>query len=215
LHSLVKPAVVHSEFGHAVPVYFLDTAITENAAADQSLTDHLYRGDEHYRLCQEVVLGLGGVAMLRALGHQGVQAYHMNEGHSVLVPLALLEEQTWGRGLHAVTSAEKEAVCQRCVFTTHTPVLAGHDNFSLDLVREVLGDERTDFLITTKCCTNGVLSMASLALEFSRYVNGVSMRQYNAGPCKVLITKWLHRVANASALRASYDDDAQYEMSRC
>jgi starch phosphorylase len=100
----------------------------------------------------------------------------MNEGHSALVPLALLEEQTWGRGLHAVTSAEKEAVCQRCVFTTHTPVLAGHDNFSLDLVREVLGDERTDFLITTKCCTNGVLSMTSLALEFSRYVNGVSMR---------------------------------------
>ena len=167
---------VRSEFGHTVPVYFLDTAIPENTPWDQGLTDHLYGGDDRYRLCQEVVLSLGGVAMLRALGYQRVQAYHMNEGHSALVALALLEEQTWGRSLHAATSADREAVRQHCVFTTHTPVLSGHDDFSLNLVREVLGEERTNLLLTTRSCSNGVLSMTNLALDFSHYINGVSMR---------------------------------------
>src|SRR4030042_1235003 len=83
---------------HAVPVYFLDTVLPENGAWDQTLTDCLYGGAEHYRLCQEAVLGLGGVAMLRALGHAEVQIYHMNEGHSALLPLALLEEQVGGQG---------------------------------------------------------------------------------------------------------------------
>jgi starch phosphorylase len=168
--------LVEGEFGHTVPIYFLDTAVPENSAWDQSLSDHLYQGDQRYRLCQEVVLGLGGVAMLRALGHQRINAYHMNEGHSALVTLALLEEQTWGRGLLATSDADKEAVRQHCVFTTHTPVLVGDNDFSMDLVWEVLGKERTDFLMTTQCCSNGVLNMTNLALDFSRYINGVSMR---------------------------------------
>ncbi len=168
--------LVHGEFGHTIPVYFLDTAIPENAPWAQGLTAHLYGGDSRYRLCQEAVLGLGGVAMLRALGYQGVQAYHINEGHSALTILALLEEQTWGRGLSSVTIADREAVSQRCVFTTHTPVLSGHDSFPLDLVREVLGNERTAFLSSAGCCPGGALNMTSLALDFSRYVNGVSMR---------------------------------------
>jgi starch phosphorylase len=168
--------LVRGEFGHNVPVYFLDTAIPENTQLAQTLTGQLYGGNDRYRLCQEAVLGLGGVAMLRALGYQRVQAYHMNEGHSALAILALLEEQIWGRGLGALTSADKEAVRRRCVFTTHTPVLAGHDNFPLGLVREVLGDEKTDFLMRTHCCSNGVMSMTDLALDFSRYINGVSMR---------------------------------------
>lgn len=168
--------LVLGESGHTVPVYFLDTAVPENTPWDQSLTDHLYGGDGCYRLCQEVILGWGGLAMLRALGHQRVQAYHMNEGHSAFVVLALLEEQAWGRGLHLINSAEREAVRQRCVFTTHTPVAAGHDKFPLDLVREVLGDERTNFLAGVQCCPNGALSMTDLALNFSHYVNGVSMR---------------------------------------
>jgi len=167
--------LVRGEFGHTVPVYFLDTTIPENNLWEQSLTDHLYGGDARYRLCQEAVLGLGGVAMLRALGHR-VQAYHMNEGHSALTVLALLEEQTWGRSLHAATDADKEAIRRRCVFTSHTPLPVGHDNFPLDLVREVLGEERTNFLMTTPCGAGGVLNLTSLALNFSRYVNGVSMR---------------------------------------
>jgi starch phosphorylase len=168
--------LVSGEFGHSVPVYFLDTSVPQNTPWDQSLTDYLYGGDARYRLCQEVILGFAGVAMLRALGHLEVQAYHMNEGHSALVTLALLEEQTWGRGLQTMEPSERETVSRHCVFTTHTPLAAGHDEFPIDLVREALGDERTNFLIEAQCCDNGVLSMTNLALSFSRYVNGVSMR---------------------------------------
>ena len=168
--------MVHGEFGYSVPVYFLDTSLPENSPEDQSLTDYLYGGDARYRLCQEVILGFAGVAMLRALGHRGVQAYHMNEGHSALVTLALFEEQTWGRSLDAIGAAEREAVIQHCVFTTHTPLPMGHDTFPINLVREVLGNERADFLMTSQCSTNGVLSMTDLAIKFSCYINGVSMR---------------------------------------
>jgi starch phosphorylase len=167
---------VRSESGHSVPVYFLDTSIPENGPWDQSLTDYLYGGDACYRLGQEVILGFAGVAILRAVGHPVVQAYHMNEGHSALVALALLEEQTWGCGLHAIEPADREGVSQRCVFTTHTPLPVGHDEFPIDLCREVLGNERTNFLIESQCCCNGVLNMTNLALNFSRYVNGVSIR---------------------------------------
>ena len=165
--------------GHSVPVYFLDTALPENDPWDQTLTDYLYGGDDHYRLCQEVVLGLGGVAMLRALGHDKVQLYHMNEGHSALLALALLEEQTDGRGLRAVTKADTEAVRQRCVFTTHTPVPAGHDKFPLDMVRRVLGEEPTMALEAAQCCLNSTLNTTYLALIFSHYINGVSQRHHD------------------------------------
>jgi starch phosphorylase len=168
--------LVRGEFGHTAPVYFLDTDIPENIPWARSLTHRLYSGADRYRLCQEAVLGLGAVPMLRALGYQRIQAYHMNEGHAALAVLALMEEQTWGKGLNSATDTDKEVVRQRCVFTTHTPLLAGHDNFPLELVREVLGDERTDFLVRTQCHRDGVLSMTDLALDFSRYVNGVSMR---------------------------------------
>jgi starch phosphorylase len=168
--------MVRGAFGHAIPVYFLDTALPQNTPWDRCLTDHLYGGDAHYRLCQEVILGFAGVAILRALGHHQVQAYHMNEGHSALVTLALLEEHTWGRRLQTIKQAEKEAVSRHCVFTTHTPLAAGHDEFPIELVRGALGDERTNFLIESQCCGNGALSMTSLALSFSRYINGVSMR---------------------------------------
>jgi starch phosphorylase len=168
--------MIHGAFGHSIPVYFLDTCVPQNTLWDRSLTDYLYGGDMRYRLCQEAILGFAGVAMLRALGHIDVQAYHMNEGHSALVALALLEEQTWGRSLQTMEPAEKEAVSRHCVFTTHTPLAAGHDEFPIDVVREALGNESTNFLIEAECCKNGVLSMTSLALSFARYVNGVSMR---------------------------------------
>jgi glycogen phosphorylase len=167
---------VRGESGHVVPVYFLDSDLPENTPFDRGLTDHLYGGDDHYRLCQEVILGIGGLAMLRALGHLDVRAYHMNEGHSAFVTLALMEEQTWGRSLGTVTAVDREAVSQRCVFTTHTPLPMGHDEFGLDLVRQVLGNERTEYLVAAQCCPNGTLSMTNLALHFSRYINGVSMR---------------------------------------
>jgi starch phosphorylase len=170
--------LVRGVSGHTVPVYFLDTALSENTPWDQALTDHLYHGGDDYRLCQEVVLGLGGVAMLRALGHERVQLFHMNEGHSALLALALLEEQIRGRDLSAVTKTDTEAVRQRCVFTTHTPVPAGHDQFPLDMVRRVLGEERTVALEVAGCCLDSTLNTTYVALVFSHYINGVSQRHH-------------------------------------
>lgn len=161
--------------GHVVPVYFLDTALEQNSPWDQTLTDSLYGGDEHYRLCQEVVLGMGGVAMLQALGRTDVEVYHMNEGHSALLILMLLAEQAGGK-IPAVTDATREEVRQRCVFTTHTPVPAGHDQFPVELVQRVLGEAPTRALTAAHCCLGNTLNMTYLALFFSRYVNGVAMR---------------------------------------
>jgi len=168
--------VVQGVNGHVVPVYLLDTAIAENSPWDQTLTDHLYGGDDRYRLCQEAVLGIGGVAMLKALRHREVETYHMNEGHSALLALALLEERTRQGGLRAATRSDLEAVRLQCVFTTHTPVPAGHDNFPLELVKRVLGQDRAAALAEAECCPGGILTMTYLALFFSRYINGVSMR---------------------------------------
>jgi len=162
--------------GHVVPVYFLDTALEENSVWDRTLTDHLYGGDERYRLCQETLLGLGGVAMLRALGHRNVKVYHMNEGHSALLALALLQETRGGRGLDGVVPQDLDAIRHQCVFTTHTPIPAGHDQFSMSLVRQILGEERAAFIGSSQCCLVDSLNMTYLALFFSRYVNGVSHR---------------------------------------
>lgn len=115
-------------------------------------------------------------AMLRALGYRNVKTYHMNEGHSALLGLALLEGRTKGGDLQTITDADIDAVRQRCVFTTHTPVLEGHDQFAMNLARRVLGEERAAFLISSQCCLNETLNMTYLGLFFSRYINGVSHR---------------------------------------
>lgn len=168
--------LVHGVTGHIVPLYFLDTDLEENSSWDRGLTNNLYGGDEHYRLRQEVVLGLGGVAILEALGHSNVRAYHMNEGHSALLALALLERQAKNGSLRSVTEEDIDAVRKKCVFTTHTPVPAGHDQFSFDLVGRILGEEQTKFLRSAQCCLDTILNMTYLALFFSHYVNGVSHR---------------------------------------
>ena len=162
--------------GHTMLVLFLDTQLPENSPEDQTLTDHLYGGDSNYRLRQEAVLGLGGVAMLRALGFDNMQAYHMNEGYSALLALALLKEQVGGRGLRSATQADVEAVRRQCVFTTHTPVPAGHDQFPMAMVRQVLDEELCLAIERHECCQGDTLNMTYLALYFSRYINGVSMR---------------------------------------
>jgi starch phosphorylase len=159
----------------ALPVYLLDTALPENSAWAQTITDLLYGGDTRYRLAQEIVLGAGGFAILRALGHE-VRTYHMNEGHAALLTLALLEEQTQGRGLHAATAEDMDAVRRKCVFTTHTPVSVAHDQFEPDLVRQMLGDELSGFLTTPNGLPAGTLNLTYLALETSSYINGVAMR---------------------------------------
>ncbi|MBI1899649.1 MAG: alpha-glucan family phosphorylase, partial [Planctomycetia bacterium] len=160
--------------GYKVPVYFLDTDLPENLDWDRKLTHYLYGGDEYYRLCQEAVLGIGGVRLLRALGHPTLHRFHMNEGHAALLSLELLHEQASAAG-REVTHEDVEAVRRLCVFTTHTPVPAGHDKFPLDLARRVLGPRR-EFDMKDVFCCEGALNMTFLALNLSHYVNGVAKR---------------------------------------
>jgi len=167
--------LVHGVRGHVIPVFFLDTDLEENSPGDRALTDYLYGGDQRYRLCQEVVLGVGGVEMLRALGHD-VALYHMNEGHSALLTLGLLEEFNGGKGIEALTEETRQRVRKRCVFTTHTPVPAGQDQFPPDLVRRVLGEPIASALHAGGCCFGDMLNMTHMALHFSHYVNGVALR---------------------------------------
>ncbi len=162
--------------GHTVPVYFLDSALSENAPWDRALTDHLYGGDTRYRFCQETLLGVGGIAMLTTLHYHNIATYHMNEGHSSLLGLALLENLERGQPSDTIFQSHVEEVRRRCVFTTHTPIPAGHDQFPLDLVARVLGEERTKTLERLGCTLDGKLNMTYLGLFFSHYVNGVSMR---------------------------------------
>lgn len=161
--------------GGIVPVYLLDTDGPENSEEDRRLTDTLYGGDERYRLCQEVVLGIGGIKLLHRMGYQRLGSYHMNEGHSALLTIALLEDLLGDSHLGLATPEDVEEVRRRCVFTTHTPVPAGHDKFPIALVDQVLGKERAEALQVTRCCPEGTLNMTYLALRFSRFVNGVAM----------------------------------------
>jgi starch phosphorylase len=167
---------VHGMAGFIVPVYLLDTDLPENSDWDRTLTDTLYGGDQHYRICQEIVLGIGGVALLRSVGVKNANSYHMNEGHAAFLTLALLEEQLALRKYTVPVEADFEVVRRRCLFTTHTPVQAGHDRFPWELVKQVLGEAQTTLLQQVGFGSDGVLNMTNLALYFSRYVNGVAMR---------------------------------------
>ena len=166
---------LEGRFGHVVPIYLLDTDLDSNSGWDRGLTDHLYGGDTNYRLQQEIVLGMGGVRMANALG-LNVNVYHMNEGHAALLTLALLESQLGGGPLGAATEADIEQVRRKCVFTTHTPVPAGHDRFSTEQSIRILGGDRTARLQKHGCFRDGLLNMTLLALRFSRYANGVAMQ---------------------------------------
>jgi starch phosphorylase len=156
--------------GGKIPVYLLDTALPENPENYRSVTNQLYGGDLRMRLLQEAVLGLGGVALLKACGHE-CTTYHMNEGHSALLGLALVEQREQAGSAEAL-----DEVRRHCVFTTHTPVPAGHDKFPMDMVRGVLGDAHAETLQRIGCGQDGALNMTDLALRVSRYVNGVAMR---------------------------------------
>ncbi len=161
--------------GHIVPIYLLDTDLNENSGWDRGLTDHLYGGDTNYRLQQEIVLGMGGVRMASALGYR-VNVYHMNEGHAALLTLALLERQLGGGPLGAATETDIEQIRKMCVFTTHTPVPAGHDRFSIEQTVRILGADRSGRIEKLGCFRDGLLNMTLLALRFSRYANGVALQ---------------------------------------
>lgn len=161
--------------GHVVPVYLLDTDLEENSAADRTLTDRLYGGDNDYRLRQEAVLGLGGARMLLALGLEPA-VFHMNEGHAALLTVALVGRALAGRTLAQAGEPEWSRVREQCVFTTHTPVPAGHDRFSLDQAQRILGADTVSMLERAGGVHEGLLNMTYVALRFSRFVNGVAMQ---------------------------------------
>lgn len=169
--------------GHVVPVFFLDTDFADNDASARSWSHSLYSGDQMHRLCQETVLGIGGFTLLKHLGYapqQGkdrgphrIATYHMNEGHAALVTLALAHE--------GLRDGHRDAkllpwVRDHCAFTTHTPVSAGHDRFDRTTCDEVLGESHCSLLVEMGAFKDAELNMSHLALEGSRYTNGVSRR---------------------------------------
>ena len=162
--------------GFVVPVFLLDADLLENTEWDRTLTHYLYGGDPYYRLCQETLLGLGGVRMLRALGYQHVDRFHMNEGHSALLTLELLREAARAANRTAITTDDIERVRRQCVFTTHTPVAAGQDTFPLELVQRVVGccDEMTAH--KEVLCCDSQINLTYLALSLSHFVNGVAKK---------------------------------------
>jgi starch phosphorylase len=160
--------------GRVVPVLLLDTDVPENDSEARHLTDQLYGGDDHYRLAQEMILGIGGVRILRALfADDRIVRFHMNEGHSALLALELLSEEL--ARSPADRAGASERVKRRCVFTTHTPVPAGHDQFPVSLAERVLSKQDVEDLRALECCED-VLNMTNVALRLSHYVNGVARR---------------------------------------
>lgn len=153
------------ETGYVVPVYFLDTDYEKNTPEHRNLTWYLYGGDLRYRLCQEMILGIGGLRILRDLGYNNIKTFHLNEGHAGFLALELLREQGY---------IDFEKIKEQVVFTSHTPVAAGHDYFSFDLIERTMSPVFVDYL--KQMMPNGGVSMVDFGLKYSRYINGVSKK---------------------------------------
>lgn len=168
--------VAKSPTGGDVPVLFLDTDIPGNDDRDRQLTDRLYGGDSEYRLKQEIILGIGGTRILDALGFT-IRKYHMNEGHASLLTLELLNRKRRPSidGWNDQKGWNIQGVMDHCVFTTHTPVEAGHDKFPYDMIKRVLG-EFIPYDLLEKLGGEKHLNLTLLALNLSRYVNGVAKK---------------------------------------
>ncbi|MEE8288993.1 MAG: alpha-glucan family phosphorylase, partial [Nitrosomonadaceae bacterium] len=157
--------------GFTVPLILLDTNIQDNTESDRKLTSWLYGGDERYRIIQEIILGIGGIRMLRALGYNELERFHMNEGHAAFLSLELLKEKQTTEQM----ALNYKSVRDQCIFTTHTSVPAGHDHFSYDLVQQVFS---TSFPIDIiqKLGGKDRLNMTQLSLNMSDYINGVAKK---------------------------------------
>jgi starch phosphorylase len=175
--------VLESHAGGRAPVILLDTDLAENPPEDREITHYLYGGDETYRLKQEIVLGIGGVRMLQALGFE-LSTYHMNEGHAALLGVELLQRHAYAP--EDVRAGEPRynlpKVRDLCCFTTHTPVEAGHDRFAYDLVTRLLDGGAQDAHAPIDSMTlkalggEDDLNLTRLALNLSEFVNGVAKR---------------------------------------
>ena len=148
--------------GHVVPIYFLDTNLSKNSEHIREATRRLYLGDKKCRLIQETLLGIGGVKVLRSLGYN-IDVYHINESHAALLILELMRELR-----------DTKLVRKKCVFTTHTPLPTGHEEYGVALLKEVLAEEYHPILQTL--VPDGVLNMSRLAFTYSAYTNAVSKR---------------------------------------
>ena len=168
--------VIKSPLGYPVPIVLLDTDLEENHPDDRRITDRLYGGDDEYRLKQEIVLGICGRRMLAALGFT-INTFHLNEGHAALLALDLLrrypraQDQTKPNEIHY----DIPRVREMCIFTTHTPVEAGHDRFPYPLVQRLI-DGYFDWTQLRHLAGEHGLNMTHLALRLSGYVNGVAVR---------------------------------------
>ncbi|MEM3374626.1 MAG: alpha-glucan family phosphorylase [Candidatus Woesearchaeota archaeon] len=162
--------------GFEVPIYFLDTNLEENAPEDREITAHLYGGDLRYRIKQEIILGIAGTRMLEALGYKKIKKYHMNEGHSAFLTLELLKRTEKKQETDIFKKYDFMEVKKKCVFTTHTPVPAGHDQFDKNDVLHILGKDFMDEQILNMYFYNDKLNMTLLALNNSEYINGVALR---------------------------------------
>jgi starch phosphorylase len=152
--------------GYPLPVYFLDTDFEPNHADDRKLCWYLYGGDNNYRLCQEFILGVGGLRVLRDLGYMNIETFHLNEGHAGFLTLELMREQGY---------YDPDKIREQVVFTTHTPVPAGHDYFEFSLIDRTFPDEALATIKRMMPDMQGV-SMTDLGLRYSRYVNGVAKK---------------------------------------
>ena len=168
-----RVGITVSEGDYAVPILFLDTHLEENDPKDRTITDALYAGDERMRLKQEIVLGIGGKRVLRQLNCRNIHTFHMNEGHAAFAPIE--DVRYLGKYYSFNKPKIHELVKSKHVFTTHTPVPAGHDKFSYDLLREVLAD---DEFAWSSLELGGYpdCNMTKLALNLSRYANGVAQK---------------------------------------
>ena len=175
--------VLESHLGGRAPVILLDTDLPQNRPEDREITHYLYGGDDAYRLKQEIVLGIGGVRLLQALGFE-ISEYHMNEGHAALLGLELMQRYAYApEDLRPGESRyDLPKVRDLCCFTTHTPVEAGHDRFPYELVTRLLdgGAEAANApidLATLKgLAGEDNLNLTRLALNLSEFVNGVAKR---------------------------------------
>ncbi|MFW6018150.1 MAG: alpha-glucan family phosphorylase [Halapricum sp.] len=161
-----KYDVVSERSGHTVPIIYLDTNVESNDPDVREYTQRLYSPGygEDVQLAQEIILGIGGTRILDELGYE-IDTYHMNEGHAALLTLELLKEN----------DMDPEAVREQTVFTTHTPVEAGHDQFDWGLVNDVLGQFVPQDVLR-EYSREQDLHMTLLALNLSRYANSVAKK---------------------------------------
>lgn len=187
----------------AISLYLLDVDFEANRDEDRFVTHHLYGGDNENRLKQEMLLGLGGIRALRKLGYES-QVYHCNEGHAAMIGLERIKDFIANQSL--TFNQAKEIVRASTLFTTHTPVPAGHDSFHQDLFRaymafyaEKLGLSWEEFLMLGKSNMHeDHFNMSYLACNMSQGINGVS---------------WLHGEVSKDILKHLYDGYLPEELA--